>query len=161
MIGRGNRSTRRKPAPALLFPQILYNLTRAWTRATAVGIQRLTAWAMTRPGIMLKTELLTCVSCIAIRCREGNVVSSRYAEILELNFLISLFSVLLEIWSLPGKNSSLSLFLSYWVIKNNTNYTKNEFSMLSLSSELVYLYLKTRCKDVAQDLKLSQLFNLL
>jgi hypothetical protein len=43
-IGRGNRSTRRKPAPASLCPpQIPHDQTRARTRAAAVGSQRLTA----------------------------------------------------------------------------------------------------------------------
>jgi hypothetical protein len=42
-IGRGNRSTRRKPAPAPLSPpQIPLDQTRARTRAAAVGKQRLT-----------------------------------------------------------------------------------------------------------------------
>jgi hypothetical protein len=41
-IGRGNRSTRRKPVPApLCLPQIPHDY--------AVGSQRLTAWAMARP----------------------------------------------------------------------------------------------------------------
>jgi hypothetical protein len=41
-IGRGNRSTRGKPAPALLCPpQIPLDHTRARTRAAAVGSQRL------------------------------------------------------------------------------------------------------------------------
>jgi hypothetical protein len=49
-IGRGNRSTRRKPAPAPLCPpQIPHDQTRARTRAATVGSQRLTAWAMVRP----------------------------------------------------------------------------------------------------------------
>jgi hypothetical protein len=49
-IGRGNRSIRRKPAPAPLCPpQIPHAQTRARTRAVAVGSQRLTAWAMARP----------------------------------------------------------------------------------------------------------------
>jgi hypothetical protein len=49
-IGRGNRSTRRKPAPGPLCPpQIPHHLTRARTRAAAVGSRRLTAWAMARP----------------------------------------------------------------------------------------------------------------
>jgi hypothetical protein len=49
-IGRGNRSTRRKPAPVPLFPpQILHDLAWARTRAAAVGSRRLTAWAMARP----------------------------------------------------------------------------------------------------------------
>jgi hypothetical protein len=42
-IGRGNRSTRRKPAPAPLCPpQIPHDQTRAPTQAAAVGSQRLT-----------------------------------------------------------------------------------------------------------------------
>jgi hypothetical protein len=49
-IGRGNRSTRRKPAPGPLCPpQIPHGQTRARTQAAAVGSQRLTAWAMARP----------------------------------------------------------------------------------------------------------------
>jgi hypothetical protein len=51
-IGRGNRSTRRKPAPAPLCPpQISLDQTQARTRAAAVGSQRLTAWTMARPKI--------------------------------------------------------------------------------------------------------------
>jgi hypothetical protein len=43
-IDKGNRSTRRKPAPVPLCPpQILHDQTRARTRAAAVGSQRLTA----------------------------------------------------------------------------------------------------------------------
>jgi hypothetical protein len=50
-IGRGNRSTRRKPAPvALCPPQIPHDQTRARTRASTVGSQRLTALAMARPS---------------------------------------------------------------------------------------------------------------
>jgi hypothetical protein len=49
-IGRGNRSTRRKPAPVpLCTAQIPHDLTWDRTRAAAVGSQRLTAWAMARP----------------------------------------------------------------------------------------------------------------
>jgi hypothetical protein len=49
-IGRGNGSTRRKPTPMPLCPpQNLLDLTRARTRAAAVGSQQLTAWAMARP----------------------------------------------------------------------------------------------------------------
>jgi hypothetical protein len=53
-IGRGNRSTWRKPAPAPLCPpQIPHDQTRARTRAAAVESQRLTAWAMARPKPMV------------------------------------------------------------------------------------------------------------
>jgi hypothetical protein len=43
-IGKGNRSTRREPAPAPLCPpQIPLHQTRDRTRVAAVGSQRLTA----------------------------------------------------------------------------------------------------------------------
>jgi predicted nucleic acid-binding Zn ribbon protein len=49
-IGRGYRSTRRKPAPVPLCPpQIPHDQTRDETRAAAMGCKRLTAWAMARP----------------------------------------------------------------------------------------------------------------
>jgi hypothetical protein len=43
MIGRGNRSTRRKPAPMPLCPPQTPHAARKRTRAAAVGSQRLTA----------------------------------------------------------------------------------------------------------------------
>jgi hypothetical protein len=49
-IGRGNRSTRRKPAPVPLCP---HDLTWDRTQVAAVGSRRLTAWAMARPSIHL------------------------------------------------------------------------------------------------------------
>jgi hypothetical protein len=49
MIGRGNRSTRRTPAPVPLCPPQTPHAARARTRAAAVGSQRLTAWATARP----------------------------------------------------------------------------------------------------------------
>jgi hypothetical protein len=49
-IGRGNRSTRRKPAPAPLCPpQIPLDQTRDGTWAAAVGSQRLTAYLKDLP----------------------------------------------------------------------------------------------------------------
>jgi hypothetical protein len=54
-VGRGNRSTRRKPAQVPLCPpRIPHDLTWARTRADAVGIRPLTAWAMAQP-----TEYIT------------------------------------------------------------------------------------------------------
>jgi hypothetical protein len=43
MIGRGNRSIRRKPAPVPLCPPQTPYAARTRTRAAAVGSQRLTA----------------------------------------------------------------------------------------------------------------------
>jgi hypothetical protein len=43
MIGRGNRSTRRKPAPMPLCPPQTPHAARTRTRAAEVGSQRLTA----------------------------------------------------------------------------------------------------------------------
>jgi hypothetical protein len=43
MIGKGNRSTRRKPAPVPLCPSQIPHAARTRTRAAALGNQRLTA----------------------------------------------------------------------------------------------------------------------
>jgi hypothetical protein len=43
MIGSGNRSTRRKPAPVPLCPPQTPHAARTLTRAVAVGSQRLTS----------------------------------------------------------------------------------------------------------------------
>jgi hypothetical protein len=43
MIGRGNRSTRRKPVPVPLCPPQTPHAARTRTRAAAVGSQHLTA----------------------------------------------------------------------------------------------------------------------
>jgi hypothetical protein len=43
MIGRGNRSTRRKPAPVPFCPPQTPHAARMRTRGAAVGSQRLTA----------------------------------------------------------------------------------------------------------------------
>jgi hypothetical protein len=51
-IGRGNWSTRRKPAPVPLCPpQMPHDLIWVRTRAAAVGSRRQTAWTMTRPSL--------------------------------------------------------------------------------------------------------------
>jgi hypothetical protein len=50
IMGRGNRSTRRKPGwVPLCPPQIPHDLNWTWTRTAAVGSRRLAAWAMARP----------------------------------------------------------------------------------------------------------------
>jgi hypothetical protein len=57
MTGRGNRSNRRKPAPAPLCPpQIPLDQTRGRTLAAAVGSQRLTASAMAQPVLSLSFQ---------------------------------------------------------------------------------------------------------
>jgi hypothetical protein len=55
IIGRGNRSTRRKPAPVPLCITDPTCTARMGTRAPAVGSQRLTAWATARPLITIKS----------------------------------------------------------------------------------------------------------
>jgi hypothetical protein len=49
MIGRGNRSIRRKPAPVPLCPPQTPHAARTRIRAATVGSQRLTASATARP----------------------------------------------------------------------------------------------------------------
>jgi hypothetical protein len=60
-IGRGNRSSRRKPTPVLLCPpQILHDLALSRTGAAAVGNRRLTAQAMARPTLSTSFPLSAC-----------------------------------------------------------------------------------------------------
>jgi hypothetical protein len=65
-IGRENRSTRRKPAPAPLCPpQIPLDQTRARTRAAVVGSQRLTAWAQyVEPWIWITKHIVYAIPVI-------------------------------------------------------------------------------------------------
>jgi hypothetical protein len=62
MFGRGNRSTRRKPA-AVPFrrPEIPHDLSRARTRDAAVGSRRLTTWAMAQPKTVSNNEKINIV----------------------------------------------------------------------------------------------------
>jgi hypothetical protein len=59
MIGRGNRSTRRKPAQVPLCPPQTSHAARTRTRAAEVRSQRLTAWATARPIIRLISDTLS------------------------------------------------------------------------------------------------------
>jgi hypothetical protein len=60
MSGRGNRSTRRKPASVPpCTPQIPHDLTRARTRSAMVGRRLLTAWATSRPVLPFTLLSLT------------------------------------------------------------------------------------------------------
>jgi hypothetical protein len=62
MLGRGNRNTRRTPAPVLLCsPQIPHDLNRARTRAAAVGSWRLTAWASALPKLCIVTDFVAVI----------------------------------------------------------------------------------------------------
>jgi hypothetical protein len=71
MIGRGNRSTRRKPARVRLCPPQNLHAVRKRTRAAAMGSQRLTAWATARPiGAMNKDPKVT-VEWVALLLRAG------------------------------------------------------------------------------------------
>jgi hypothetical protein len=56
MIGRGNRSTRRKPAPVPLCPPQNPHAARTRTRAVAVGSQCLTAEL--RHGLLLNLQVM-------------------------------------------------------------------------------------------------------
>jgi hypothetical protein len=74
-IGRGNRSTLRKPAPAPLCPpRIPLDQTRARTRAAAVGSQRLTAWAMARPSDLLYFQFSLALASLTSGGRSVDIV---------------------------------------------------------------------------------------
>jgi hypothetical protein len=81
-IGRGNQSTRRKPAPLPLCPpQNPHDLTWDQTRAAAVGSRRLTTWAMARPYSLhytnnIQTILITCDKHLSLYIYKSNRTTS-------------------------------------------------------------------------------------
>jgi hypothetical protein len=106
-IGRGNRSTRRKPAPAPLCPpQIPHDQTRTWARAAAVGSQRLTAWAMAWPLFMtlLVVTTITFTMRSSLPCWLFILVGP----------LIAGFLVAVLIWFLCSPPDVVSLIGSFW-----------------------------------------------
>jgi hypothetical protein len=66
MIGRGNRSTRRKPAPVPLCPPQIPRVARTRTRAAAVGSQRLTAELRHSPMTMMMIIIIMIIIIIII-----------------------------------------------------------------------------------------------
>jgi hypothetical protein len=117
-IGRGNRSTRRKPSPAPLCPpQIPHDQSRARTRAAAVGSQRLTAWAMARLSLpywlCMEPEVGLC-SRYLFCC---DIESLRFSHDIEqvickhVRYRIVLFSRLqwsIHMWEPPTLNKALA-----------------------------------------------------
>jgi hypothetical protein len=61
MIGRGNRSTRRKPAPVPLCPPQTPHAARTRNRAAAVGSQRLTAELRHGPNKLQQQKIACCL----------------------------------------------------------------------------------------------------
>jgi hypothetical protein len=94
IIGKGNRSTRRKPVPVPLCPpQIPHDLTWAGTRATAVWKRRLTDWAMARPHFIVTqrypiwinsgARICDSVTQISMVCfRSFNIITEQYGTII-------------------------------------------------------------------------------
>jgi hypothetical protein len=109
-IGRGTRSTRRKPATVPLCPpQILHDLTWARTQAAAVGSRRLTAWAVARPNCALLTEVFVLTSHPS-DLSQCYILSSVRSSIVFLCW--SLGSSLIPLFELP-----LSVYCNYYTVQ--------------------------------------------
>jgi hypothetical protein len=70
MIGRGNWSTWRKPAPVPRCPPQTPHASRTRTRAAAMGSQRLTAWATARPHWRLVEHFIRRTVHTQIWCKD-------------------------------------------------------------------------------------------
>jgi hypothetical protein len=77
MIGKGNRSTRRKPAPMPLCPPQTPHAARTRTRAAAVGSQRLTAWATARLAVVYTGRCTPSFTC-SMRDTSGSLPLSLF-----------------------------------------------------------------------------------
>jgi hypothetical protein len=129
-FGRGNRSTRRKPAPAPLCPP--QNPT--WrpgleSRTAAVGSQRLTAWAMARRAMLFPwpawggTDMIRPCRCycLLIYCKypayptaERSLtvnVSHETGLVLMLPFCSLFLFTWFQVWILSGMNADISRWM--------------------------------------------------
>jgi hypothetical protein len=107
MIGRGNRSTRRKPVPLpLCAPQTPHAAHRR-TRAAAVGSQRLTAWATARPwqyynlsnSFQFDTSLITPWYGYCFQCGQSYTIQLSLQSLLQIHFApVSTFDLWWEVW---------------------------------------------------------------
>jgi hypothetical protein len=98
-ISRGNRSTRKNPAPVPFCPpQIPHDRTWDWTRAAAVGSRQLTAWAMARPIFLFcKSQRSTIVTDFCL-IRKIPASTSQWATTVYLGVLSnSAFIVILTL----------------------------------------------------------------
>jgi hypothetical protein len=77
MIGRGNRSTRRKPAPLPLCPPQTPHAARTRTRAAAVGSQRLTAELRHGPYVSCRCGIYKIWRALHMFCAAVKMVPER------------------------------------------------------------------------------------
>jgi hypothetical protein len=111
MIGRGKRSTWRKPAPMPLCPPQIPHAARTRTRPAAVGSQRLTACATARPSLRF---------------------SGQYKFLNHSETAIGLCSKFEPISTSPS--------LSYFVTDRNYEACRHEFSLPSMKIIFVFTF---------------------
>jgi hypothetical protein len=115
-IDRGNRSTRRKPAPVPLCPpQIPHDQTRARTLAAAVGNQRLTAWAMARPSRL--SNSLSFWSRILFENLADDQLFRKFSSFMEFEVLLPCSHKPITVSSSDsGESNSRSIYIRYILI---------------------------------------------
>jgi hypothetical protein len=146
-IGRGNRSTRRKPALVRLFFHKPH-LTWHWTLAALMGSRRLTAWAMARPFVIYL--MILSVWVCSVKWLDDNELVRMWRKRSQPNWR-HYFGFCFEYWRRLRKISELLVSMSrfeYKQIRNVTAWTnvfgcKERFrrvSVRSLSSCVIDLF---------------------
>jgi hypothetical protein len=152
MNGRGNRSTRRKPAlTPLCPPQIPLDQTWDWTWAAAVESQRLTASAVVWPLKLYNATWSTVISLLSFKLSLGCyilffllltllVILSEPANFLYIsfsfNFNIKLkinFCLNISVCSLEFLDVALICFVGYWISGWKSYFLKNLCGDISLA----------------------------
>jgi hypothetical protein len=98
------------PQRHFCLPQITLDKTLARTRATAVGNQRLTAWAMARP---LSILLFICTNTVAWTECEGSDLQNKLKCILYRSSVTIKVTIFLKSTH-PSKELALYKFTYYW-----------------------------------------------
>jgi hypothetical protein len=136
-IGRGNRSTRRKPAPVPLCPpQIPHDLNLVRTRAAAVGSQRLTSWAMARP---ISPYVMAVSSICKLTMRHG--LATRHPISMEMFYIVN------KTFSWPTCNTSY-----------NYQQTNNRLCSSAPSLIVTWKHKLSRFENLTSSTKTSYLY---
>jgi hypothetical protein len=116
VIGRGNRSTLRKPSLMPFRPPQTPHAGRTRSRAAAVGSQRLTAWAMARP-LLVKVTFSKQRSLTLSRLFAYQIFAVRSSPLINLNALTRILATRVKSDSQRSNRYDHSVLL--W--SNNSN----------------------------------------
>jgi hypothetical protein len=152
MSGRGNRSTRRRPAQVPLSPaQILHDLNKVRNRAAIVGSRRLTAWATARPWNTWNFANLWTFKGISLFFFNSSHYKWRLNEkaLCLCNYdamLVATHRHMTVIWMITDLYTVLNK--THWELKGEGHFACLLLSMLDVAPRTVVIHIYTKAQTV-------------